>query len=1112
MTFDLNFTHDQLPLSNVAVWQPRTTLLVGCGGLGSTVVNAAKAKIAAYLSEDSTDSSWQDRFSTVRFVSIDSTAYDGDFGECVLTDAEQIRISLDKEAIRQYVTGEHCPPFMAWYTPTDRERERDLRHLDHLPPTEEGCGTHRVFGRMAVVHNWGTMVDRIRTIVSGWEGNEGRDRFGNAIPAPADDGRNVVIVASLGGGTGTGIFLDVAAAMHFLQREMGGAPWNIMGFFFLPDATCLRRGMKPHQKANVHANSYAALKELDHLLHGNPFEMEYGDGLEVLLDNRSDRLFHQVFLVNRDNPARRQLASFSQLIHLASEWLVLDAMTEVGGHFRRRYADQVANLLDPVPTATQEERVAAVVRERRLPLFNSLGFATLDLPVEGLVEAVHCQLALDVQRHLRRSDDRDGEERRFRERFTGVNEGCSSPLTQRLGLTADALTAADGPFPLGAAPVPPSADRVLDANNPGGELEVQARAILAGVTGSEPTPQQQAHQAAADRLLRELFEGDPATGQKARIQEVRNEIIDELGEAWVDDVLRDLQGDVADCMERVGEAIRALRDQMEEERPYWQEERDDATAALVELSGQAPLGDLPIVGRYSRRVHVRREGRREASRYLDAVAQEAGILYDLAAWSAAHDLLEKVREQLDTAITDATDLEAYWGEVESCLRARRRRAVPVSEGIERRVEGLLDTLYRRFVHDLPGEWRPEAVARRLGEEGLQIGGQTVERAGWADKGGEAIAEALLEVTREAVAPPDEPLYLRREGVAPTGLDAARARLWAVDLRLGGETFQEHREVLKERGSELYDWSGPRVRLNLAGAEALALDYMVSGVGSGGGDRGNPENWDQFFNRQVALQRGSHRTRLTSLRFLVGFPACSLERAEYWRRHYLHRLYLGKSLHVLPGGRDLPEVVLPEYGDLQAELLFELAQQYHAVTTLGRGFYLDSPHPQVRMEFHPSQEAPVPLTQEALNKAAKDHPELVEELRQDLLERSDYLLPEVRKELLASEPPSSERIVGLAINHNVVTTVEGGYIFDNERPAVHRLFHPPAEQAQGLPREAFIRRMERNLLLYQEVLEETAERIVEQEQELARRLQEGGFGVPALDAELEDYLTRPADEG
>ena len=96
---------------------------------------------------------------------------------------------------------------------------------------------------------------------------------------------NVVIVAGICGGTGSGTFLDVAQIVRkVLADDAALANMNkrITGYIVMPDISCahVTSGGEPMQ-ASLKANGYAALKELDFWMnvgtHKTPYTIRYSD-------------------------------------------------------------------------------------------------------------------------------------------------------------------------------------------------------------------------------------------------------------------------------------------------------------------------------------------------------------------------------------------------------------------------------------------------------------------------------------------------------------------------------------------------------------------------------------------------------------------------------------------------------------------------------------------------------------------------------------------------------------------------------------------------------------------------------------------------------------------
>lgn len=117
----------------------------------------------------------------------------------------------------------------------------------------------RCLGRLAFVDNYPTILRRLRAEVEACTDGEPLNQasrqtsLGVAAVTP-----RVYLVTSLGGGTGSGMFLDLAYNLRVLLREKGHAAAEIVGIFLLPP-----EGKYPGQVPAM-ANAVAALTELQH--------------------------------------------------------------------------------------------------------------------------------------------------------------------------------------------------------------------------------------------------------------------------------------------------------------------------------------------------------------------------------------------------------------------------------------------------------------------------------------------------------------------------------------------------------------------------------------------------------------------------------------------------------------------------------------------------------------------------------------------------------------------------------------------------------------------------------------------------------------------------------
>jgi hypothetical protein len=173
------------------------------------------------------------------------------------------------------------PPLESWF---------NTNMLYRIQRTQVTGGL-RALGRLAFFDHYRTIVGRLRTellactqpdAMAGACRRTGRRLWTN-VP-------RVYVVTSLAGGSGGGIFLDVAYVLHNLLRETGYARAEVIGVLLLPPVT-----RNPARSAAL-ANTFAALTELHHFAAPDvAFRSRYDTGEKPLDDPEPP--FHRCFLV-----------------------------------------------------------------------------------------------------------------------------------------------------------------------------------------------------------------------------------------------------------------------------------------------------------------------------------------------------------------------------------------------------------------------------------------------------------------------------------------------------------------------------------------------------------------------------------------------------------------------------------------------------------------------------------------------------------------------------------------------------------------------------------------------------------------------------------------------
>lgn len=216
------------------------TMLVGLGGTGSRIVDRL-ARRAATLPN------WESQLRPLTsFVSIDTNTLD------------QHRLSMVPHGCRLNIAAVDKSLIMENY-----RRAQDVQALQWLDRgyqprggTNPGAGQIRLESRLGFFFHSPEIRQRLRALVQ--EALRPGIVWRQALPRKF----NVYVFATLAGGTGSGSFLSAAYLIDAVIREQGWQPRIIANLLL---STLLLDDVGPELHADIHANAYAALKELEHL-------------------------------------------------------------------------------------------------------------------------------------------------------------------------------------------------------------------------------------------------------------------------------------------------------------------------------------------------------------------------------------------------------------------------------------------------------------------------------------------------------------------------------------------------------------------------------------------------------------------------------------------------------------------------------------------------------------------------------------------------------------------------------------------------------------------------------------------------------------------------------
>ena len=257
-------------INNPAARSPQfsgsAALCIGIGGTGVAALSELKGKIYQQMIPDNPGESVP-RYDAIQLLGIDSD------------DREYRNYSGNHRLDRtEFFSVRQCNIVETFNSPQGKRLIKNDPRMNWLeidniraPLSPEGSGGIRQIGRYLLL----SKADSLYTEIS----NKCRLALMNRRGKPLD----IYIFAGLSGGTGSGCFVDTCYLVRKVVDDYG-LDARIMGYFFLPDVVTGKMPVfyNPAAVAYNNSNGYAALKELDYLMHleknGDEFIQDYGFG------------------------------------------------------------------------------------------------------------------------------------------------------------------------------------------------------------------------------------------------------------------------------------------------------------------------------------------------------------------------------------------------------------------------------------------------------------------------------------------------------------------------------------------------------------------------------------------------------------------------------------------------------------------------------------------------------------------------------------------------------------------------------------------------------------------------------------------------------------------
>jgi hypothetical protein len=391
------------------------TICIGLGGTGRDVLMRLRRLIVEQYGDLT-------KLPVVSFVHIDTdkTATQGSSLKTGNTyrgvdlsfrDSEKINAILTAAEVTNFVQGVEQRSNYDRQGPYDHiSRWFPPQLLRNIRAVEEGAKGIRPVGRLAFFHNY----QKIRTAI---ETAERRTMGHEAILLKSglkvDPGLNIFVVGSLCGGTGSGMFLDIAYSLRKLYGDKGT---QLLGYLVI----------SPQLYSNasyMNANTYAALKELNHYSSpGTRFEACY-DMQNLVLVQEPRAPFDYTYLVSNQTNGEYTILEQQKLCNVIAHKIALDFLGE----------------LAPIAKGMRDNLLTHLIQSDNHPRPNPQGYLTFGLaaiyfPREIIVKIALNRISLKLLNFWLNGEGQSPDPQLILEQFM-IKYKWHSDSTQRDGFT-----------------------------------------------------------------------------------------------------------------------------------------------------------------------------------------------------------------------------------------------------------------------------------------------------------------------------------------------------------------------------------------------------------------------------------------------------------------------------------------------------------------------------------------------------------------------------------------------------------------------------------------------------------------------------------------------------
>lgn len=293
------------------------TIAIGLGGTGVDCLRALKQEVYNRLKPDQEDSPVPS-YQHIKFLAVDadrSSLASNNSIDALDANTEFMDLSCaDISALLAGAAVLKHNPSLQWLKASATQRDGNGISIQNA---KAGAGGVPQIGRLLLLQNCTRFVAKLTAMIT---------EAKRELRAGAEI--NIHIFSGMGGGTGSGTFLDVCYLVQHVLGNLGlQGVAQTCGYFFMPDVN-LDRVADPKIQECIKSNGFARMKELDYCMNfdinGGEWNQIY-DGFSIKTQNPPVDLAYLITATNENGAIRAN--AYDYAMHVVVDY-VMDFMTK----------------------------------------------------------------------------------------------------------------------------------------------------------------------------------------------------------------------------------------------------------------------------------------------------------------------------------------------------------------------------------------------------------------------------------------------------------------------------------------------------------------------------------------------------------------------------------------------------------------------------------------------------------------------------------------------------------------------------------------------------------------------------------------------------------------